>query len=162
MLIQILVVRFLTQGVIAESKEKPIWVFVVIDVWSRLWPSTVVGKRSYCNTSGLSLRDLSKRMNLEVTPLTTTEGFRFYERVIRRVFGPACLQSGRVSVEMTAKSCPVRSRSVLINVRTLSGVTGAVRQRLDEMPDRQSLRIATFEGSRWRLRRTRRPMGFQL
>ena len=35
---------------IVGGKEQPIWVFVVIDVWSRLWPSTVVGKRSYRNT----------------------------------------------------------------------------------------------------------------
>jgi len=35
---------------IVGSKEQPIWVFVVIDVWSRLWPSTVIGKRSYRNT----------------------------------------------------------------------------------------------------------------
>jgi hypothetical protein len=63
---------------------------VVIDVWSRLWPSTMVGKRSYRNTLEL-FRDLSNRMNLEVTPLITTDGFKFYERVIGRVFGPACV-----------------------------------------------------------------------
>ena len=31
---------------IIGGREQAIWVFVVIDVWSRLWPSTVVGKRS--------------------------------------------------------------------------------------------------------------------
>jgi hypothetical protein len=62
----------------------------VIDVWSRLWPSTVVGKRSYRNTLDL-FRDLSKRMNLEIVPLITTDGFKFNKRVIGRVFGPACL-----------------------------------------------------------------------
>jgi hypothetical protein len=30
---------------IIGSKEAPIWIFAVIEVWSRLWPSTVVGKR---------------------------------------------------------------------------------------------------------------------
>src|SRR3990172_4364562 len=35
---------------IVGGKKQPIWVFAVIDVWSRLWPSTVVGKRSYQNT----------------------------------------------------------------------------------------------------------------
>ena len=35
---------------IVGSKEQPIWIFAVIEVWSRLWPSTVVGKRSYQNT----------------------------------------------------------------------------------------------------------------
>jgi transposase-like protein len=48
-----------------RSKERPVWVFAVIDVWSRFWPSTVVGKRSYRNTLDL-FQDLSNRINLEV------------------------------------------------------------------------------------------------
>ena len=31
---------------IVGGKKQQIWVFAVIDVWSRLWPSTVVGKRA--------------------------------------------------------------------------------------------------------------------
>src|SRR5262249_39433209 len=57
---------------IVGNKEQQIWVFAVIDVWSRLWPSTVVGKRSYQNTLSL-FRDLSSRMNLEAIPLITTD-----------------------------------------------------------------------------------------
>ncbi len=72
------------------SKEQPIWIFVSIDVWSRLWPSTVVGRRSYRNTLGL-FRDVSSRMKLERIPLITTDGFEFYKNVVRRVFGAACL-----------------------------------------------------------------------
>jgi len=79
---------------IVGSKEQPIWVFVVIDVWSRLWPSTVIGKRSYRNTLDL-FRDFSDRMNPEVAPLVTTDGFKFYERVIGRAFGPACVSMVR-------------------------------------------------------------------
>lgn len=35
--------------IILGGKEQPVWVLAVIDVWSRLWSSTVVGKRSYQN-----------------------------------------------------------------------------------------------------------------
>ena len=63
------------------GKEKSIWIFVVIDVWSQLWPSTVVGKRSYRNTVDL-FRDVSNRMNLQLAPLITPDGFKFYERVV--------------------------------------------------------------------------------
>jgi hypothetical protein len=49
---------------IVGGKKQQIWIFAVIDVWSRLWPSTVVGKRSYHNTLSL-FRVLSSRMNLE-------------------------------------------------------------------------------------------------
>jgi hypothetical protein len=35
------------------AKERQMWVFVVIDVWSRLWPSTIIGKGSCQKTSAL-------------------------------------------------------------------------------------------------------------
>ena len=75
---------------IIRAKEQPAWIFASIEVWSRLWPSTVVGRRSYRNTLAL-FRDISSRSNLECVPLITTDGFSFYAKVIRRVFGPACL-----------------------------------------------------------------------
>ncbi len=35
---------------VAGGKDEPSWIFSTIDVWSRLWPSAVVGRRSYRNT----------------------------------------------------------------------------------------------------------------
>ncbi len=58
----------------AGNKKTPSWVFVTIEVWSRLWPSTVTGRRSYRNTHAL-FRDLSKRMNFGRLPLIVTDGF---------------------------------------------------------------------------------------
>ena len=81
---------------IIGSREQAIWVFVVIDVRSRFCPSTVVGKRIYRNTLDL-FQDLSNRRNLEVPPLLTTDGFKFYERVIGRVFG-TCVYGDHESV----------------------------------------------------------------
>ncbi len=75
---------------IIHDKEQPIWIFATIEVWSRLWPATVVGRRSYRNTLTL-FRDISSRTNLDRVPLIATDGFAFYAKVIRRVFGPACL-----------------------------------------------------------------------
>ena len=70
----------------AGNKKTPSWVFVTIEVWSRLWPSTVTGRRSYRNTHAL-FHDLSRRMNFERLPLIVTDGFEFYQKVIRRFFG---------------------------------------------------------------------------
>jgi transposase-like protein len=39
---------------IIHGKKRPIWIFAAIEVWSRLWPSTVVGRRSYRSTLSLS------------------------------------------------------------------------------------------------------------
>ena len=75
---------------IVGGKQQPIWVFATIEVGSRFWPSTVVGRRSYQNTLDL-FQDVGSRMNLDQLPMITTDGFEFYEKVIGRVFGPACL-----------------------------------------------------------------------
>ena len=72
------------------GKTRPTWVFAAIEVWSRLWPSTIVGRRSYRNTLAL-VRDVATRMKFVKGPLIVTDGFEFYGTVIRRVFGPAAL-----------------------------------------------------------------------
>jgi IS1 family transposase len=97
---------------IVGSKEEPIWIFAVIEVWSRLWPSTVVGKRSYQNTLSV-FRNLSSRMNLEQVPLVVTDGFGFYEKVVRRVFGPACLYGRVIKTRRNDRIVKVERRAML-------------------------------------------------
>ena len=65
----------------AGAKTQTTWIFVAIEVWSRLWPSTVVGRRSYRNTLAL-LRDVANRMDWERLPLIVTDGFDFYEKSV--------------------------------------------------------------------------------
>jgi transposase-like protein/IS1 family transposase len=97
---------------IVGSKQQSIWVFVVIDVWSRLWPSIIVGKRSYRDTLNL-FGDLSKRMSLETIPLITTDGFKFYETVIGRVFGPGCVYGQVIKTRRNDRVVKVERRSVI-------------------------------------------------
>jgi IS1 family transposase len=97
---------------IVACKEQSIWVFAVIDVWSRLWPSTVVGKRSYQNTLAL-FRYFSSRMNPGVLPLITTDGFGFYEKVVVRVFGPACVDGQVIKTRRNDRVVKVERRIVL-------------------------------------------------
>ena len=97
---------------IVGGKEQPIWIFAVIEVWSRLWPSTVVGKRSYQNTLSV-FRNLSSRMNLEQIPLVVTDGFGFYEKVVRRLFGPACLYGRVIKTRRNDRIVKVERRAVL-------------------------------------------------
>jgi len=71
---------------IAGGKKQLAWVFTSIEVWSRLWPSTVVGRRSYRNTRAL-LRDVRNLSRIGCSPLIVTDGFEFYNRAVRAVFG---------------------------------------------------------------------------
>jgi IS1 family transposase len=122
---------------IVRGKEQPIWVFVVLDVWSRLWPSTVVGGRSYRNTLAL-FRDVSKRMNLDQTPMITSDGFKFCERVIGRVFGTGGLYGQVLKTRRNDHIVKVERRIVL-------GGTWRLKQALQDSEDSVKLNTSFVE-----------------
>ena len=139
---------------IVGSKQQPIWIFVSIDVWSRLWPSTVVGRRSYRNTLTL-FRDVANRMNFARFPLITTDGFEFYEKVVRRVFGPACLYGQVIKMRRN-------DRVVRVERRTRIGAAWRWEQALGDSEDSEKLNTSFIErlnltirqGSAYLFRRT--------
>src|SRR5262249_48004738 len=97
---------------IIGGKEQAIWVFTVIDVWSRLWPSTVVDKQINKTTFSL-FRDLSNQMNLKKFPLVVRDGFGFYKKVIGRVFGPAIFYGQVIKPRRNDRIVKVERRIVL-------------------------------------------------
>lgn len=72
------------------SKTNTTWLFTMIEVSSRLWPSRVLGRRSYCNTE-LIFNEVVFRGRLVDTVLVTSDGFDYYETVVRSVLGVACV-----------------------------------------------------------------------
>ena len=94
------------------GKTRPTWVFAAIEVWSRLWTSTVVGRRSYRNTLAL-VRDVATRMTFVTAPLIVTDGFEFYGTVIRRVFGPAALYAQVIKTRRHDRVVRVDRRAVM-------------------------------------------------
>jgi transposase-like protein len=112
---------------IIQGKQRPTWVFAAIEVWSRLWSSTVVGRRSYQNTLAL-FRDIAERANLGDIPLITTDGFEFYERVIGQVFGPAGVY-GQV-IKMRRKNHIVK-----VERRAVIGTEGRFEERRQRSED---------------------------
>ena len=121
----------------AGGKTRLTWIFVAIEVWSRLWPSTVVGRRSYRNTLAL-LRDVANRMDWERLPLIVTDGFDFYERVVRRVFGPACLYG---QVLKTRRN----DRIVKVERRALVGASWRFDEALNNSEDSSTLNTSFIE-----------------
>jgi transposase-like protein len=102
---------------IVGSKDQPIWVFVVIDVSTRLRPSRVVGKRSYRNTLDL-FQDVSNRMNPQLVPFDYHGRIQVLRKSHRtRVRASLCLRPGdqdtqeRSSCQSGQKSCD-RSRAI--------------------------------------------------
>jgi transposase-like protein/IS1 family transposase len=139
---------------IVGSKEHPIWIFTAIDVWSRLWPATVVGRRSYRNTLAL-FQDVASRMNLERAPLIATDGFGFYKRVARRIFGPTCLYGQVIKTRRN-------DRIIKVERRTLIGAAWRFEETLRDSEDSSKLNTSFVErlnltirqGSAYLFRRT--------
>jgi IS1 family transposase len=122
---------------IVQSKEKSIWIFAAIEVWSRLWPSTVVGRRSYRSTVTL-FRDISSRSTLERFSLITTDGFAFYAKVIRRIFGPACLYGQVIKTRRN-------DRIIKVERRELVGAAWRFEQALRVSEDSSKLNTSFIE-----------------
>ena len=121
----------------AGSKDRQAWIFAAIEVWSRLWPSTVVGRRSYRNTLAL-VRDVADRMDFESLPLIVTDGFDFYEKVVRRVFGSAALYG---QVLKTRRN----DRIVKVERRELMGATWRFEEVLKNSEDSSTLNTSFIE-----------------
>ncbi len=62
-----------------DRKKRPIWIITVIEVWSRLWPSCVLGRRNYRNIRRL-LRDLLNTSFVERHNLTIRQGSSYLHR----------------------------------------------------------------------------------
>ena len=139
---------------IVGSKKHPIWIFTAIDVWSRLWPSTMVGRRSYRNTLAL-FQDVASRMNLERAALIATDGFGFYKRVARRIFGPTCLYGQVIKTRRN-------DRIIKVERRTLIGDPWRFEETLRDSEDSSKLNTSFVErlnltirlGSAYLFRRT--------
>jgi IS1 family transposase len=136
-----------------HDKEQPIWIYAAIEVWSRLWLSTVVGRRSYRSTLAL-FRDISSRSNLECVPLIATDGFAFYAKAIRRVFGPACLYGYVIKIRRNDRVIKAERRAVI-------GTAWRFEQALRDSEDSSKLNtsikrlnLTIRQGSAYLFRRT--------
>ncbi len=121
----------------AGSKDRPTWIFAAIEVWSRLWPSTIVGRRSYRNTLAL-VRDVSTRMDFVKLPLIVTDGFDYYEKVVRRVFGAAALYA---QVLKTRRN----DRIVKVERRALIGAAWRFEEALKNSEDSSTINTSFIE-----------------
>ena len=84
------------------------------------------------------MRDVADRMDFEGLPLIVTDGFDFYEKVVRRVFGPACLY-GQV-----LKPCR-NDRIVKVERRALVGAAWRFDEAFRNSEDSSALNTSFIE-----------------
>ena len=96
-----------------------------------------MGRRSYKNTL-THFRDVFKRSVLGKLLLIVTDGFEFYERVVRRVFPPSCLYA---QVLKTRR----KDRIIKVERRNAIGSQAQFEEALLESEDSSTLNTSFIE-----------------
>ena len=93
------------------NKKNASWIFAAMDVWSRFWPGTIVGSRNYENTKE-AIRSISKLTDPQRIPLIVTDGYKFYERAVRKCFGK-CLYAQVIKTRRNDRITKVDRRMII-------------------------------------------------
>ena len=110
-----------------ENKSKACWLVVTIEVSSRLWASSHVGRRSSRNTAAV-LNDVILRGRLAGCPLLATDGFAYYFAAIRRLIGPVCVYGQVIKTRRNDRVVRVERR---VKIGTAKRLTDALLQSED-------------------------------
>ena len=119
------------------TKKKPMWIFVAIEVWSRMWISKVVGSRNYRNVKTL-LNQVIDSCRIVNPFIFTTDGFDPYSWVTRNFLSPICLY---------AQVIKKRRKNRVINVerRMIFGTKSKMEQLLFESEDSSTINTSFIE-----------------
>jgi len=119
------------------GKSRPTWLFAIIEVCSRLWASSLVGRRSYRNTKSV-LNDVILRGRFIGFPLIATDGFEYYSGVIARLIGPACVYGQVIKTRRN-------NRVVRVERRVKIGTARRLKDALLESEDSENLNTSFVE-----------------
>lgn len=119
------------------TKKKPIWIFVAIEVWSRMWISKVVGSRNYKNVKIL-LNQVIDSCRIVNPFIFTTDGFEPYSWATKNLLNYICLY---------AQVIKKRRKNRVINVerRLIIGTKQKMEQLLFESEDSSTINTSFIE-----------------
>jgi IS1 family transposase len=95
-----------------KTKSRSVWIITLIEVWSKLWPSFIVGQRNYKNIRRL-FQDTLVKSERNTEPLITTDGFRPYAWVIKWLFGCSCVYGQDIKTRRKDKVIRVDRKLVI-------------------------------------------------
>ena len=97
------------------TKHRRSWIYTGLEVWSRLWLTNRVGRRTVRNTR-VHLREVQSRCSPVGEPaLLTTDGFKYNERSARRVLAPRWVYAQIEKYRTAAGRLRTKERLVLGN-----------------------------------------------
>ena len=82
------------------TKSSATWLCAAIEVWSRLWAGSVLGRRASRNATAV-LNDVILRGRVVGFPLIATDGFEYYVGVSERLFGALVRGCGQADALQT-------------------------------------------------------------
>jgi len=119
------------------TKKKVMWIFVAIEVWSRLWISKVVGSRNYRNVKTL-LNQVIDSCRIVNPFIFTTDNFEPYSWAAKNLLDSICLY---------AQVIKKRKKNRVINVerRLIIGSLQKMEQLLFESEDSSTINTSFIE-----------------
>jgi IS1 family transposase len=114
-----------------------IWIHTVIEVWSRLWLSVVVGRRTARNIRR-SLQESLERGRFTQRFLLTTDGLDVYAGVVSKVFGFLCIYAHVIKEFRNNRVCRIETRLV-------SGTQAQLHQALFDSEDSSTVNTSFVE-----------------
>ena len=127
------------------NKSRATWLCAAIEVCSRLWAGSVLGRRSSRHATAV-LNDVILRGRVVGFPLIATEGFEYYVGGIERLLGSACVSGHVLKTRRNDRGGRVERRRRI-------GPAGRLQAALWESEDAETLHTSFVE----RLNLTIRP-----
>jgi transposase-like protein/IS1 family transposase len=121
----------------AGTKKKPMWIFVAIEVWSRLWISKVLGNRNFRNVKTL-LNQVIDSSQIVNPFIFTTDGFEPYSWAAKRHLDSVCLYAQVIKKWR-------KNRVFKVDRRLIIGSKGKIEQLLFESEDSLTINTSFIE-----------------
>ena len=129
------------------GKNTPSWIYTSVEVWSRLWTAVHVGRRTRRDALIHVTRVRDQILPALHPPLISTDGFRWYEKVIRKTFGPYCTY---VQVEKRFQA----GRSRRTRTRLVIGSPDDLDRALERSEDSRKINTSYVERLNLTIRRS--------
>ncbi len=104
------------------NKSTTVWLFATIEVSSRLWAGSVLGRRSDRNARAV-INDVIRRGRVVGSPLIATDGFEYYLGAVEGLFGSACVYGQVLKTRRNNRVIRVERR---VKIGTASRLTAAL------------------------------------
>ncbi len=119
------------------NKNKTLWLFATIEVCSRLWAGSVLGRRSDRNARAV-INDVILRGRVVGFPLIATDGFEYYLGAVVSLLGSACVYG---QVLKTRRN----NRVIRVERRVKIGTASRLKAALQESEDSETLNTSFVE-----------------